>query len=155
VTEPSGAEVVVRHDDEGRLVRVEEKRRGGRRLELTYTRAGGFDRIAAIRDTVRRATVRYAYDPLGNLTQVTRTSAAGTRVLGRYTYSVDDARDPHQLLSAETPTDTMRYTYYREGDRFAGEGTRAVGLRRLGLGASAPAVTRETEQGEELLDGLC
>jgi hypothetical protein len=63
VTEPSGAEVVLRHDGEGRLVRVEEKRRGGARLELTYTRAGGFDRIAAIRDTLRRATVRHAYDP--------------------------------------------------------------------------------------------
>jgi YD repeat-containing protein len=149
VTEPSGAEVVLRHDSDGRLVRVEEKRRGGARLELTYTRAGGFDRVAAIRDTLRRATVRYEYDPLGNLTQVTRTSAAGTQVLARYTYSVDDARDPHQLLSAETPTDTMRYTYYREGDRFAGEGTRAVGLPRLGLGASARAVTRETEQGDD------
>jgi Domain of unknown function (DUF6531) len=45
VTEPSGAEVVLRHDEAGRLVRVEEKRRGGARLELTYTRAGGFDQL--------------------------------------------------------------------------------------------------------------
>ena len=131
------------------MVRVEEKRHGEARLELTYTRAGGFDRVAPIRDTLRRATAHYSYDPLGNLIQVTRTRVRPARKSSDATRTAWTTRKPHQLLSAETPTDTMRYASYREGDRAAGESADAVGLRGAGLSAFARTVTRETEQEDD------
>jgi YD repeat-containing protein len=126
------SEILLHRDDAGRLVRVEEKQRGGGRLEIAYTRAGGFDRVSEVRDSLQRMTVHYAYDSFGNLVQVTRRQAGKTDVLGRYTYGVEDGLDPHQIRSADAGGTAMLYAYYGAKESFLGEGSARAGLQSFG-----------------------
>ena len=131
IEEPHGDQIRVFYDLQDRVERVVERLSDGReprRLHVTWTRKGGFDRIESIEsDSALALRVEYEYDDWGNLVRVRR---AGTNVAGqpsgrtrveRYDYTVDDPRDRHQLVRATDPNlSVVEYEYYSEGDPFPG-----------------------------------
>lgn len=131
VEEPHGDQIRVFYDTNDRVERVVERHVNGsepRRLHVTWTNKGGFDRIESIEtDSALAIRIEYEYDDWGNLIRARR---AGTNVPGqpsgrtrveRYDYSVDDARDRHQLIRTTDPNGAVvEYEYYTDSDSFPG-----------------------------------
>ena len=129
VEEPHGDQIRVFYDIQNRVERVVERHSDGsepRRLHVTWTNRGGFDRIESVEtDAALAIRVEYEYDDWGNLVTVRR---AGTNVPGqpsgrtrleRYDYSVDDSRD--QLVRrTDANGAVVEYEYYDSGDSFPG-----------------------------------
>jgi YD repeat-containing protein len=137
IVSPQAGRALLRYDARGRLARVSEETAEGRelwRLAFGYTRAGGFERLAWVRDRRGRMEVRYGYDAFGNLVSVDREGPKGRAPSWRYAYTVDDPRDRHQIVSAEGPDGKASYVYYSDSDAFEGEGPRELGLQLFGKG---------------------
>jgi YD repeat-containing protein len=118
--EPHGDRLVLRYDSQGRAVEVAEVQREGggvtsvpRTLRVGHKQAGGFERIAWVDAPGLDLRVEYEYDIYGNLTRVTRHDEERERPeTDSYGYSVNDARDRHQLLTAlfaDGRKETYRY----------------------------------------------
>ena len=130
--EPHGDRLRVSYDGQGRVSTVAEVHPEAgdvRKLRFTWAQAGGFDRISAVEsDSTLALRVEYEYDRYGNLKTARR---PGTNLSGlptsavrveSYGYSIDDARDKHQLLFATDPNGSRtEYEYYRKTDDFPGE----------------------------------
>lgn len=137
IVAPDGGLALVRYDVSGRLVEARAESTEKREvwfLDFGYTSAGGFERLAWVRDRKDGVEVRYGYDAFGNLVSVERKGPPGQAASWRYAYSVDDARDRHQLVEAEDPEGKTSFAYYRDADAFEGEGPRALGLQLFGKG---------------------
>jgi hypothetical protein len=129
IEEPHGDRIVLTYDSAGRVVKVAEVQRGGvevRTLVVTYTKAGGFDRVAKVTAPGLALEVSYEYDTFGNLITATRSGAnvAGPAAAGwtkRYEYRTTLSVDRHQLVAAVDPNgNRTEYVYYTNEDVFLG-----------------------------------
>jgi RHS repeat-associated protein len=131
IEEPHGDRIVPTYDENKQLIRVEEVQAGAgpqRSLEISYARAGEFDRVSKITVPDLAIEVDYGYDGVGNLTSAARKAAnlpgpgpaAGQST--SYSYSSGNLKDPHQMLSATGPNgDRTEYVYFAKDDLFPGE----------------------------------
>ena len=111
-------------DSSGRLLRLEYAQVNG---EQRIVKAGA--RVVQPADTAHadlNIEVQYAYDMLGNLVAVTRTTPyAGFQLsderVEHYTYSTEQTDDPHNLRSYTDPNGkTTEFVYYTDDEPIAG-----------------------------------
>ena len=133
IEDPHGDRIVLGYDELGRLARADEWQAGVgpmRTLLFEYRKLAGAWRICGVHGSGLGLNVRYRYDRHGNLVVANRSDieVPGFSWTDRYEYSVDSARDPHQLV-ATLPAGKPRtdYRYFGASDELPGDGPHAEG----------------------------
>ena len=148
VEEPHLDRLVPTYDTSNRVTRVAEVHPEAgevRALEISYEKAGGFDRVARAAIPALGLEATYTYDTFGNLVSATRKGtnlgagpAASDRVES-FEYSATEVRDRHQMRAAVDPNgNRTEYEYYKKTDTFPGE-------RRLAIDQKEEFVRRVRE----------